>query len=237
MTAIRKWNADELKGFRKDRKAVIVSTGPSYDDFREHEKLLDYDVFAINAAITELKHLTNVWWVCHDLFKIWRHGFRKRIAGYENWRLITRKVYLPGNAGNVPYRAVGGGRISEPFNWRIDKTDMANIASLNWYTELPELDGYMRPTETSVEAALDVLAWWGYDRIAIVGVDCGPVDGRSYACPWEWKRCAIKPHKFKSMANSLKHKRKSWPEDIFSLSKNWRDCPFKYDSSLSCIES
>ena len=235
MAKIEKWNHESLNDCCRGRTLAIVSTGPSYDLFQEHDALKEMDVFAINAAITELWKLPRVWWVCHDLFKIWRNGFRKRIHGYDAWKLITRKVYLPGRAGNCPYRAVGGGKISVPFSWRIDRTDFDRSRSVHWYTELPELDGYMRPTETSVEAALDVATWWGYERIAIVGVDCGPVAGRAYAAPWNWKRCAIKQHKFRAMANSFRQKRASWPTQIVRLSPFWTTSPFRKVDSISDI--
>lgn len=226
MSRCLQWNDPQLKGCCVGRPLAIVSTAPSYDEV-DLTGLEQFDVFAINGAITEHWRHPNCHWVVHDLFKMWRGPFGKKIAGYHPWRLITRKVYLPGRAGNVPYRAVGGGKIMEPFSWRIPANEFQK-ADVYWYTELPELAGFVRPTETSVEVALDVAQWWGHTPVVIVGVDFERKDGHDYASPWRWKRCCIKDRKFVAMRKIFKQKRDSWPERVYHTSPYWRGAPFEH---------
>jgi hypothetical protein len=232
----QKWNDPILRNTWTGRSnpLAIVATGPSYSETDLHA-LDRFHVFAINAAITEHWRHPSVWWVVHDLFKIWRGPFEKKVTGWRSRRLITRKVYLPGRAGDCPYRAVGGGQIKKPFEWRLPPAQVAATEEYTWYTELPGQDGYMEPTETSVEAALDVATWWGFEPIVLVGVDLRPVEDQKYAEPWRWKRCAIRPRKFEAMRRQFKQRRSQWPEHVYHTSPYWKESPFQHVERLADV--
>jgi hypothetical protein len=195
---------------------AILCTGPSYDAF--DLKLIDgWHVFAINAAITEVYQRPDTFWVCHDLWKIWKSGLAKRIPGYDSWNLITRRVYLPGQFGAIDYRAVGGGRIRKRFQYTIDKGRI-RISRIWWYTELSDQEGYIQAEETVMEIALDVATCWGFSPIVIVGMDMGP---KVYSSKWDWKSCKIRPDKFERMKAVLVRERDRWSRKIYTLSPHW----------------
>jgi hypothetical protein len=98
----------------------------------------------------------------------------------------------------------------------------ANKSNVFWYAELENLEGYLSAEQTSLEVALEVATFWGFNPILLVGVDMGAQHGRPYSSQWRWKRCCIKPGKFKMMKETLIKKRACWPEAIYTLSPFWK---------------
>ena len=229
-----RWDGPALIGAYAGRPLAIVATGPSYETF-PRAALDGIPVFALNAAITEFTEHADVTWICHDLHKIWQHNFRQRLRRYRRWRLVTRRVYVPGKFGAIAYRDVGGGRVPARFPYVIDAADLARVARLFWYAELPDQDGFLRAEETVLEIALRVARAWGFGPVVIVGADLAPVAGRAYAAPWAWKRCKIKPEKFRAMRGALARGRPEFPRDTFLLAGAWNGAPFPVlDAAGAC---
>ena len=218
--SLTRWNDPALKDSHKGEPLAIVATGPSYDQFKP--KLLDgMYVFAVNAAITEFCHKKDVTWICHDLHKILRQGIKKHLPTYKWWNLITRRAYIPGEFGNIPWAGVGWIPQKGNFPFKMDKTDL-DRSTIYWYADLDSQEGFCLKSETAVQIALEVGTFWGFSPIYLVGVDMDQAYGR----PWKWKHCKIKPLKFEKMKSSFIKMRPRWAEDIYTLSPFWPG-PFK----------
>lgn len=224
-----RWDDPTLLGSKRGRPLAIVGTGPSWDGF-DRRQLQGLDLFALNAAITEL-HEVNPYWFCHDLFKIWKHDFRRRIKGWPRWQLVTRRAYLPGPFGAVPYMEHGQ-RINRRINGGMSARDLARPGTYYWYTEFPDLPGAIHAEQTVLEAALDVATGWGYSPIYLVGIDMGAgPGGQLYGRSWKWKTCHIRDGKFAAMREALRRNRARWPAEVFTLSPYWTG-PFARTESL-----
>jgi hypothetical protein len=214
-----RWNDPILQNNRKNKPLAIIATGPSYEQIKPG--LFDgITVFAVNAAITEFYKRKDVFWICHDMHKILKQGIKKKIPGYKHWKLVTRRVYIPGNFGNVPWAAVGWVPGKGPFPFKIDRKD-AERATIYWYADLDDQEGFCLRSETAVQVALEVGCFWGFSPIYLVGVDMGHQENRAYAKIWAWKHCKIKPLKFEKMKQSFFKWRPRWIEDIYTLSPYW----------------
>ena len=226
MGSLRPWDDEARAGAFKGFPLAIVATGPSFD-LVPRWLLEKFHVFALNAAITEFwNHECGCTWVCHDLWKIWRHDLRSRIKGYDRWNLITRRVYVPGEFGAVPWKAPDGSRVEERFVPAMRESDAAR-SDINWYNELEGEDGHLKAEEGVLEVALTAARVWGFSPVVIVGADLAPGKRLQYAKPWKWKRCAIKPPKFARMREALHRNRERWPDDTYLVESGWKDSPFK----------
>jgi hypothetical protein len=226
VTKIQPWDDPALVGHLSGKAAAIVAPGPSFDLF-DRSALAVGPIVALNAAITECWRNPSAVWACHDIHKIWRDRFEERIAGYAGWRLLTRRVALPGKLGDGPYRAVGGGVEPGPFQPRLAPIRMGRARDVRWYSELESQTGYLRATETVLEIALEALTLWGARPIVLVGVDLSPVGKDCYAKPWRWKPCQIKGDKFAAMRRAVVEGRKRWPAEIVLAGAGWKCCPFE----------
>jgi hypothetical protein len=224
-TTIRPWDDPALAGHLAGRPAAIVAPGPSFDLF-DRSALASCHLVALNAAITECFRNPRAVWACHDIHKIWRDRFEDRIVHYKGWQLLTRRVALPGKLGDGPYRAVGGGVEPGPFPSRLSPLRLGRARDVRWYAELEGQAGYLRATETVLEVALEALTLWGARPIVLVGVDLAPGAEGAYARPWRWKRCLIKPGKFKSMRRAMAEGRSRWPGEVVVAGPGWKGCPF-----------
>jgi hypothetical protein len=225
-TAIRAWDDSALVGHLSGKAAAIVAPGPSFDLF-DKSALATGPIVALNAAITECWRNPSAVWACHDIHKIWRDRFEDRIGSFKGWQLLTRRVALPGKLGDGPYRAVGGGVEPGPFAPRLSPLRMGRARDVRWYSELEDQPGYLRATETVLEVALEALTLWGASPIVLVGVDLQPGTKGAYARSWAWKRCLIKPGKFKSMRRAMAEGRSRWPKEIVLAGAGWKCCPFE----------
>jgi hypothetical protein len=216
------WNDPTLLGSKRGRALAIVGTGPSWDSF-DRSQLAGVDAFALNSAITELcrRGGEDTYWVCHDLPKIWKHGFRAQLGHWKRWRLVTRRAYLPGDFGAVPYMEHGE-RINQRIGGGLRAAELSAPGTWYWYTEFPDLPGAIHAEQTVLEVALDVATGWGYSPIYLVGIDMGAGPGGSlYGRSWKWKPCRIREGKFAAMREALTRNRPRWPEAIYTLSPNW----------------
>jgi hypothetical protein len=220
------WSSPDIQGFRSGRRLAIVSTGPSYD-LVDPQTYADWDIFALNAAITETYKHPNVTWLCHDMPKIWRNGFKSRLDRYNNRKVVSRREILPGEFGRADWREGDNERHKERFYYHMRHDEVESTSTFYWYSEFPDQAGYLLSEETVLERALEVATWWGYSPIVLVGVDMGPVNGQAYGNPWAWKKCYIKPHKFERMRKVLTKNRSRWPVDVFTTSPAWHG-PFEY---------
>lgn len=227
---LKRWDHPDHAGSWAGRPAAIVAPGPSFDDF-PREALAGTRVIALNAAVTEawkaVGEAGECVWACHDVHKIWRDGFEARIKGYEGWRLLTRRVVLPGRIGDGPYRAVGGGVERGPFPHRISWEHMRRCRAIWWYSELEGQDGYLRATETVLEIALEAVVALGASPVVLVGIDLTPRAGAPYGRPWAWKRCQISGAKFAAMRRAMAEGRERWPKDVVLAGAGWPGCPFE----------
>lgn len=227
MTKILAWNDPALAGRNVGQPAAIVGCGPSYD-LADRRALDGMAIFALNAAITEFQEHPAVTWCCHDLWKIWRGGFRRRLTKYRSWSVVTRRCYLPGREHEVPYRDVGGGEIRKPFPWRISSDLLRETRRLLWYAELPDQAGYLKAEETVLEVALLTARHAGYSPVFLLGCDMTiALPGRPYGKPWSWKRCYIHGDKFARIRRLLAARRSEWPADVRIVGAAWKGCPFE----------
>lgn len=205
------------------QRLVIVAPGPSYDE-TPREVWDNENIFVLNFAMTEFKEVKNCWWLCHDFWHCWpRYGMPKRMEGYD-WKLITRRVYLPGPVGNVSWRDVCNSTVKRRFPWHIKR--VPRTATVLWYSDLECQDGYVRNGNTVLELALEIATIWGFKDVVIVGADMQKVKGKFYGTPWnDWKPCKIKKEKFVEMKKSINCNRKRWPDKTYNLSPYW-DSPF-----------
>jgi hypothetical protein len=238
MTRIIRWNDPSLENFYKDKPLAIVGTAPSYD-LLEPGCFKSFHVFALNAAITELWETSfhsGLHWVCHDFHKIMRYGLRQKVEGWPLWKVITRRVNIPGKFGNIPYRAVGGGRHTRRFPEPMSEKDLGR-SNLWWYSELKEQEGFMLALEGVLEIALEVATFWGFRPIVLAGVDLRKHEGQAYGKPWGWKPCKIRRGKFEAMQKVFRDHRKRWPKEVYVCSPWWDDCPFEKVESLADLEA
>ena len=229
------WNDPSLKGAYQGKPLVILGTGPSYDLLPDKENLKHFHIFALNVAITEVWHLhQNVWWVSADYEKIWRHGMRRRIGAYKNWKLITRRILIPTYFGKIPWKDRNQNLQRVPYRPQMGKEDYASCSTIWWHGDIPG-EGYMPHVETSAEHALYVAGFWGFSPIAIVGVDLRVIGDCPYSIPWKWKQCHIRPWKFQKMRDSIASRRKEWPARTYSLSPYWAESPFERRETLDSV--
>lgn len=220
MFKLIQWNAPEERGRRAGKPLAIVATGPSYDLVGRTE-LEGWTVLAVNAAITEFQHHPDAYWVCHDWWKIFRHDMRGRLANSAPWRVVTRRVYVPGKFGDVRSLNADKTLCERPFPHRILPVDQLRIGDLRWYSEVDGDPGYCHAEETSVEVALEVATWWGADPIVLIGVDMKREKDASYATPWRWKTCHINVFKFAKMRRAFEQFRDRWPARVFTVSRTF----------------
>jgi len=222
--SLTRWNDPSLKNSRKGEPLAIVATGPSYD-LLQLKLLNDMPIFAVNAAITEFHLRKDVTWVCHDMHKILRQGIKKHLSRYKWWNLVTRRVYIPGEFGDVPWAGVGWIPQKGQFPFKLDKGNV-DRSTIYWYADIDSQEGFCLRSETAVQVALEVATFWGFSPIYLVGVDMGLQKGQAYGMQWKWKHCKIKPFKFEKMKASFIKMRPRWAEDIYTLSPYWPG-PFK----------
>jgi hypothetical protein len=229
------WNDESLRNKYVNTPLAIVATGPSHDLLKPKD-LDGFHILAVNTAITQYFTRQNTWWIVHDLWKIWRCNFWKLIKDYENWNLITRRVYIPGKFGDIVHHGAKGETFTDPFPWRM-KQEWVNRATIYWYSEFPNQPGYIEVSQTTVENALGVATFWGFNPIVLIGVDMGYVNKKPYGRNWLWKRCHIKDLKFSKMRKALIDRRKIWAKNVYTTSPYWHGQFTKIDSPQDALSS
>jgi len=230
-----------------DKKPLaIVGPGPSYDAINPalHQSVT---VFALNAAITEFTTHPDAYWLSNDHDRTFMNeGIRKaiepRIAGYDPWRTITNRKFIPGEFGDIDW-VDHHGRPQGPMKFRIPCPEGSEIW---WYHENEGFPGYCYHGQSVLELALEVATAWGFDPIILFGVDlCLVAKGRKhalsgpqrpsdggvyYASPWQWKGTPARIYRGKmtEVRRSIIDHMHRWSSPIYTTSPYWEDAPFVY---------
>ena len=217
---------------------VIVGAGPSYS-YSLVNALFEspgekVNVFALNHTIAELYKHPRAWWVSNDHDRTFgnpgiRNGLLPRIKGYEKWKTITQRQFIPGKYGAVDWIDFRG-RKQGPMKFRLPCPDGSHIA---WYhgggDNSAHFEGYVQNGHSVLELALEVATMWKFSPIMMIGCDMFmPSEGEYYAEPFRWKETPKKivHGKMVKARQSIVDNRGRWSKNIFSYNHHWRHGPF-----------
>ena len=250
--SLRKFSDED--GYR-GMPLAIVGPGPSFDTVPK-DCYFHLPIFALNAAITETWQAKDVIWVSNDYDRTFenkniREPILKGIEGWDPWRIVVNRKFVPGEFGNIRWLDHFG-RWQDPMKWRLSVKAMAQCW---WYGQNPGEEGYIDNGESVVELALEIARAWQMNPIVLIGVDfalvapgrrkaiLNPVRSSNYdyyAKPWQWKEMPARMYrgKLNRMRGQVRRRRAEWSPDIYTISRYWPTSPFTYidpDQIKRCV--